>query len=179
MIDVKRPGDSIPKLAVSSSLEEWTKMGRVLFSRANYQQAVLCFERAGSSLLSDISRGYLLRKQARLLKVGSNERRRAFANAADALLACAQGDHSQSRTCFLRAGECYAEAQKNRKASDAFYNAGEFTRSAQYARKAAAFDRAIEIIREHPVDVAVAESIKSVCKIVYVREQKFEYAILI
>lgn len=151
-------------------------MGRILFSRGNYQQAVLCFERAGANLLREISRGYLLRKQARLLEVGSNKRKKAFLEAANTLLACAQGNHSQSRTCFLRAAECYTETQEDLKASDAFCNGGEFTRGAQYARRAGAFDRAMEIIRGNSVDKAIAENIKSVCKIVYVRDKQYRYA---
>jgi tetratricopeptide (TPR) repeat protein len=152
-------------------------MGRVLFSRGNYQQAVLCFERAGANLLRDISKGYLYRKKARLLEVGSNKRKLAFLEAANTLRACAQGEHSQSRTCFLRAAECYAEAREDRKASDAFYNGGDFTRSAQFARKAGAFDLALEVIRQHTIDEAVAESIVDVCKVVYVREREYRYLI--
>ncbi|CAG8575551.1 17069_t:CDS:2, partial [Acaulospora colombiana] len=154
---------------VASSREEWEKMGRILFSRANYQQATICFERAGLLLLRDICIAYHLRKTARLLQVGSDERKSTFSSAAEAFFKCAAGDHTQSQACYIKAGECFVEAGNHKEASDSFCMAGEFTKGAKQARLAAEFDRAIEIIQTSEVDQIVASAIVEVCKVVKAR----------
>jgi hypothetical protein len=162
-------------LIVASSSDEWAKMGRILFQRANYQQAILCFERAGSFLLRDICNAYHLRKTARLMQVGSDERKSSFSLAAEAFFKCASGDHTQSQACYLKAGECFVEAGNHKQASDAFCLGGEFTKGAKQARLAAEFDRAIEIIQSNDVDQVVASNIIEVCKVIYVRDKAFRY----
>jgi hypothetical protein len=162
-------------LTVASSRDEWEKMGRILFSRANYQQAIICFDRAGLGLLRDICNAYHLRKTARLIQVGSDERKSSFSLAAEAFFKCASGSHTQSQACYVKAGECFVEAGNHKQASDAFCLAGEFTKGAKQARLAADFDRAIEIIQSHNVDPPVASAIVEVCKVVYVREKAFLY----
>ena len=149
-------------------------MGRNLFARSNYQQAVVCFDRAELLLLRDISRAYHLRKQARLLEAGSSRRKTAFFDAGNHFSKCGAGDHEQSQKCYIRAGECYAEAGKDMEASDAFCKAKEFTKGAQHARKAANFDRAVEIIQSHPVEGFVAAKIVSVCQVQFLREKAFK-----
>lgn len=59
-------------------------------------------------------------------------------------------------------------------ASDAFYEARQFALAALQARKAAAFDRALEIVDNHVVEEDVATTIKSVCKMVFLRGKEFE-----
>lgn len=176
LIDIKRPGDDIPRLAVSSTPEEWYKMGRILFSRKNFQQAVVCFDRASDPLLSAISQAFHLRKLARVIEAGTDARKRSFLKAAKIFEECAQGSHDQSRVCWVRCAECYVEAGDDRKASDAYCAAEEFTKGAQYARKAAAFDRAVEIIQTSQVDEHVAASIRAVCQVVYLREKAYSKA---
>jgi hypothetical protein len=41
------PGSDVPRLAVSSTPQEWEKTGRTLFTNKRYIQAMHCFERAG------------------------------------------------------------------------------------------------------------------------------------
>jgi len=149
-------------------------MGRLLFSRGNFQQAVVCFDRANLLLLRDISRCYHLRKQARLLEAGSTQRKAAFLDAGNQFSQCGIVEHDQSQGCYLRAGECYVEAGKDMEASDAFYKAKEFTKGAQCARNAANFDRAVEIVRNHPVEESVATKIISVCRVHFLREKAFK-----
>lgn len=175
-IEVKRPGDHVPRLAVASTAVEWEKMGRILFARGNYQQAIVCFDRAELPLLREISRCYHLRKLARVLEVGTTQRKVAFSDAGDLFSKCAVGDHDQSRKCHTRAAECYAEAGRYREASDAFCKAKEFTKGAQHARKAADFDRAAEIVLSHPVDKEVGAVISGVCRIYFLRQKAFKKA---
>jgi tetratricopeptide (TPR) repeat protein len=158
---------------VSSSAEEWEKMGKLMFARENYQQAVVCFERAKKPLEASISNAYHLRKVARLLPEGSSSRKEGFNEAANAFYDCASGDHPQSRTCYLNAGKCYAEAGRDSEASKAYCCGGDFTKGAKHARMAGEFDRALQIIKGNAVDNTVATAIIEVCKVIYVREESY------
>jgi len=149
-------------------------MGRILFGRGNYQQAVVCFDRAGMQLLCEISRCFHLRKRARLLETGSAQRKDAFLDVANRFSQCAAGDHDQSEKCYLRAGECYAESGDDLKASDAFCKAKEFTKGALYARKGADFDRAAEIVQNYSVDEDVGTAIIGVCRVYFLRREAFK-----
>ena len=148
-------------------------MGRLLFARGNFQQAVICFTRAKLPLFRDISQCYYLREQARLLEA-RKARRKAFLEAGHQFSRCGIGEHDQSQGCYLRAGECYAEAGKDMEASDAFCKAKEFTKGAQFARKAANFDRALEIVQSHQVEESVAIKIIGVCRVQFLREKSFK-----
>jgi tetratricopeptide (TPR) repeat protein len=96
-------------------------MGKLMFARENYQQAVVCFERAKKPLEASISNAYHLRKVARLLQEGSSSRKEGFTEAANAFYDCAYGDHPQSQACYLSAGKCYAEAGRDSEASEAYW----------------------------------------------------------
>jgi hypothetical protein len=78
----------------------------------------------------------------------------------------------------MRSAECYIEANRLRRASDAYASAKEWTLAARWARMAGDFDRAVEIITEiKGVDEKVADSIIHVCKIVFARTEQMEYVI--
>lgn len=192
-IDVRKPGDPIPKLAgkfrltktwprflkgslVSSTLEEWAKSGTRFFSHSRYRQAELCFDRAGLTLERNISGAFRLRQEARLLERRSQQRQRTFKAAAEAFWKCAEMDRDQRNRCFIRSAECYVEAGHLRRASDAYCSAEEWTLAARYARMAGEFDRALEIIKEtQGVEERVADSITHVCKVVFARTGQIEY----
>ena len=150
-------------------------MGKLMFARENYQQAVVCFERAKQPLEASISNAYHLRKTARLLQEGSSSRKEGFTEAANAFYHCASGDHPQSQTCYLNAGKCYAEAGRDSEASKAYCLGGDFTKGAKHARMAGEFDRALQIIQDptNAVDNTVASAIVEVCKVIYVREESY------
>ena len=81
----------------------------------------------------------------------------------------------QKTLCFKRAAECYVEAEHLSEASDAYYQAEEWTMATRYARLAGKFDRALEIIREERgVEPSVANSIIQVCKVVFVQAKAIE-----
>jgi tetratricopeptide (TPR) repeat protein len=161
---------------VSSTLEEWAKTGRLLFSNGRYRQAKLCFDRAELPLERDISHAYHLRQDARPLERGSKQRKIAFLSAAKAFWVCGpKAEGVQKIRCFNRAAECYVEAEHLNQASDAYYHAKEWTMAARYARLAGKFDRAIEIIGEGGVDPLVANSITQVAKVFYLQAKQIEY----
>ena len=117
-----------------------------------------------------------MRQEARLLERGSKQRRAAFLSTANAFWACAsQAEGIQKTRCFNRAGEGYVEAEDLGQASDAYYQAEEWTMAARYARLAGNFDRAVEIIHEERgVDGQVANSIIQVSKVFYVQTKQME-----
>jgi len=191
LITIKEPGDPIPQLArqpcslfrrssthwnatETSTAADWENTGYKLFGRKNYQQAVICFDRAGKQLLCEISRCFHLRQRAQSLKAGSAQRKSAFLNVADHFIQCAGEDHDQSQKCYLRAGECYAESGNDLKASDAFCNAKDFTNGALCAQKAGKFDRAADIVENHPVDGDVRSKIMDACCEHFLRQKAFK-----
>jgi hypothetical protein len=163
--------------SVSSTLEEWKEKGHLFSRRGHFEHAVYCYNNANEPLLSRIANSRHLEKMAELIEEGTNARRQAFIMAATEFLACASVTYQQSdkqrKVCGFRAAKCYARAGQDRKASDVFYDSGYFTLAAQHARKAKAFDRALEIVQTCPVDDEVARTIKSVCQVVFLREQSF------
>lgn len=84
-------------------------------------------------------------------------------------------DQDQRTRWYIRSAECYTEADRLRRASDAYSYAEEWTLAARYARKAGEFDRALQIIKESQgVEEKVADSIIHVCKVVFARTEQME-----
>ena len=84
-------------------------------------------------------------------------------------------DQGQRTQCYVRSAECYVEAGRLHRASDAYYYAEEWTLAAHYARMAGEFDRALQIIKESQgVEEKVADSIIHVCKVVFARTEQME-----
>jgi tetratricopeptide (TPR) repeat protein len=163
----------VPRLAVSSTAEEWAKSGRTLFRSKRYYQAMHCFERAEMPRETAIAHAYLLRDTARNLLGGSktqaSERAQAFADAADAFVQCAKREQSEERATYFRvAGECFAQANEHLKAGQAFYEASEYTLSARQYRKGDHFDEAVEVVQNHDVDPAFAATLVDVAKFYYI-----------
>jgi ATP/maltotriose-dependent transcriptional regulator MalT len=95
---------------------------------------------------------------AELIEEGTNPRRQAFIMAAGEFLECASVTYQQSDKQRKVCG---------RRASDVFYDSGYFTFAAQHARKAKAYDRALEIVQTCPVDDEVTKTINSVCQVIF------------
>lgn len=127
------------------------------------------------ALERNLSHAFLLRQEARLLERRSQQRQRAFEEAADVFRTCAEMDQGQRTRCFTLSAESYVEANCLCRASDAYYYAKEWTLAARYARMAGEFDRALEIIKESQgVDPKVADSIIHVCKVVFARDAQMQ-----
>jgi hypothetical protein len=114
-------------------------------------------------------------RNARLLERRSQQRQLTFEEAAEAFWKCAEMDQGQRTRCFIRSAECYVEADRLRRASDAYFHAKKWTLAARYARMAGEFDRALQIIKESQgVEEKVANSIIHVCKVVFARTEQME-----
>jgi tetratricopeptide (TPR) repeat protein len=157
LIRICTPGMEVPRLAVSSTVEEWEKSGnadlltrgafaqlclrpgRTLFRSKRYLQAMHCFDRAGLPREMAVAEAYLHRENARTLTGGTKqlegERARAFVVAADEFVRCAQEAVNEKQAYYRAAGECYAQANQHKAAGKAFLDATEYTLSARHYRK--------------------------------------------
>ncbi|CAA7264670.1 unnamed protein product [Cyclocybe aegerita] len=179
------PGTDVPRLAVSSSPEEWEKSGRTLFTNKRYLQAMHCFERAALPREVRVSHTYYLREQARSVKAtGSrqsiSERQEAFLAAAEAFKECAVStiNAKEKRAYLHNAGDCFEHAQEDFKAAEVYKQAGEFTTAAKLYRKCAKFDEAVEIITQNrqAVDSNVAQNIVEIAKLFYFKNNELSKA---
>ena len=177
------PGTDVPRLAVSSSPEEWEKSGKTLFQNKRYLQAMHCFERAGLNREVAVSNTYYLREQARstpshISKQSSSLREKAFAIAADAFLLCAVSATTvKEKKAYLRsAADCFENALDDFKAAHAYAQAEEFTTAAKLYRKCAKFDEAVEIVTNHRsfIELEVAENIIDVARLFYFKSGELE-----
>lgn len=172
------PGSDVPRLAVSSSPQEWGATGVDLFQRKQYLQAMECFERAGLHREVDVCRAYSLRERAQSVPISSQKNgdalaKAAFVAAAEAFITCAEAASKdmERRGYFRIAGECYIKNDDNSRAAELFLRAKEYTLAAQHYRKAGLFDVAVEVIQTHREDIPpdVVESIVDVARLVYFR----------
>ena len=141
-------------------------------------QAIKCYERAGLDRETKVAEAYYAREQARAKVKDDTSRIPAFRAVAAQFRDCAAiSNKRKEKSAYYRiAAECYLAATDIRRAAQAYLDAGEYTLSAQYFRKANAFDKAVEVVQTHEpfVDTDVAESILSVAKLYYCREKILE-----
>ena len=177
------PGTDVPRLAVSSSPEEWEKSGKTLFQNKRYLQAMHCFERAGLNREAVVSNTYYLRERARSTpthgsKRSSSLREKAFAIAADAFLSCVVSAITvKEKKAYLRgAADCFENALDDFKAAHAYAQAEEFTTAAKLYRKCAKFDEAVKIVTNHRpfIELEVAENIIDVARLFYFKSGELE-----
>ncbi|EIN13316.1 P-loop containing nucleoside triphosphate hydrolase protein [Punctularia strigosozonata HHB-11173 SS5] len=176
------PGTDVPKLAVSSTVEEWATAAEALFRSKRFMQAMHAYERAEMQREAAVSHAYHLRDKARSTTTGvlkaARARKEAFAKAARAFLTSAEGATKEKIAYYKIAGQCFVEAEDDVSAAKAFLHAREYTSAAQHFRKAGLFDDAISVIRDHKNDVAeeVAERIVNVARIHYFENEQLEKA---
>lgn len=169
--------DEVPRLATSSTPEEWAATARTLFDNRRYLQARRCYERADLLRESGVAYAYYLREQARgtakTRKTTDNARTTAFIAAAEAFLESATqpSTRKESVAYHRNAAECFIEAGDERRAADAYLRAEEFTRSAKLYRKAGSFDEAVHVVQTYRQKIAEddAEAILDVAKLHYVK----------
>ncbi|KAI0353177.1 hypothetical protein OH77DRAFT_1497420 [Trametes cingulata] len=174
------PGTPIPRLAVTSSKEEWEEVAWSLFQKRQYSEAELAFERARLPREKRVAHAYYLRDLAQSAPVVSGTTRRgsasdtdrstavadAFKHAADEAIAT---DDKQSYSRI--AGEYYVRAGDNRQAAVAFYLAGHYESAAKQYRAAGMFEEAVDVVRRHQenISVPISEGIISVARLQFLR----------
>ncbi|GBE78672.1 predicted protein [Sparassis crispa] len=176
------PGTDVPRLAMSSTPEEWKMTALALFNDRRYSQAMHCYERASLPREKAVAHAYYLREQARSTPASTRgdgmTQSKAFTTAAEAFWGSAEEAFLEKRSYFRIAAECYSISGDDGKAAHAYFNASEFTLSAKSYRKAGLFDEAVGVIRVHreAMNQDVVESIIDVSRTIYLRERKLKQA---
>ncbi|KAJ6498051.1 P-loop containing nucleoside triphosphate hydrolase protein [Mycena vitilis] len=175
------PGTDTPKLAISSTAEEWEEQGRKLFANKRYQQSKHCFERALLPRQAAMAGAYYLRAEARKCPAGSSRRviearRTAFLEAALAFVDCAQED--KTLAYFRIAAECFEDAGDDLQAAQIYRDAKEYTRSTELYRKLGNFDEAVDNVANHREEIRpdVVANVTNVARLFYFKEHKLERA---
>ena len=174
------PGTDIPRLAVSSTPEEWKAFGHDLFKHKRYPQAMHCFTRASRPWMAAICEAFQLREVARA-KVGVaplKVQQDAFLTAADAFVAVARANDAPPNGApsvkdklqyYRNAADCYVRASDHRKAADAYLGAHEYDLAARGFRKVGLFDKMLEVLDKHfqKIPSESSEELYTVCRLFY------------
>jgi hypothetical protein len=168
-----KPGTKIPKLAISSSPEEWAYQGMRLFEQKKWAESKLCFERAQEPDKVAIAEAYLRREKAERtgLDTKSNVKLRnlRFCEAAKAFLQCSEFAGRKRVLDFTRlAGNCYEKASEFVLAAGSYYAARCLNDAVRCYRNADRYDEAVDIVQsEQGVDPLLKEDTIRVAKIFY------------
>ncbi|KAF8594570.1 P-loop containing nucleoside triphosphate hydrolase protein [Ceratobasidium sp. AG-I] len=180
LVSLCGPEDPMPQLGVSSSEADWAKSGRLLFNKGLYPQAMFCFEKADLLVERDIASAYQARKNARLLLAKDRQTRRAaFRDAAKNFLDCAiLSKGKQQTSCYLRAAECYLQAEEWKSAAESFLSANEFDQSAKNFRRAGCFSEAVGVVKQHRPDMTagLADEIYGIARLQFLRKSQYQQA---
>ncbi|TFK38654.1 hypothetical protein BDQ12DRAFT_96280 [Crucibulum laeve] len=186
-IKVCFPGDKIPRLAVSSTPQEWSARGKELFERKRYSLAKHCYDRAIMPHEAAIASAYAIRDAVRKQTTGTTRqalerRQKGYQDAADAFLSCAEQESGKYRSEYFRiSGQCFEEASQDMLAAWAYLKGQEYSLAARAFRKVGMFDEAVEIVREHEMEMEphVVQNVKDVARLVYSSRQETQKAILL
>ena len=172
------PGTDVPRLAMSSTAEDWAKTALSLFNNRRYMQAMHCYERAGLAREKAVAYAYYLREVARSTSVTRGDTTAqavAFIAAAEAFIASAKDAVMETKAYYRIAAECYVHAGDDHKAARAYVAATEYTLAAQHYRKAGMFDEAVDLISRHGdcIDGPTLESVRNVARLFYFTRSDF------
>ncbi|THU96851.1 hypothetical protein K435DRAFT_754482 [Dendrothele bispora CBS 962.96] len=174
------PEMDVPKLATSSTPEEWDKQGRNLFQRKKYAEAKHCFERAHLPERAAIANAYILRTKAQAIppdtKANRQTRHQMFCSAAEAFDECSESASYKRRLDFLRlGGDCYKSGDELILAARAYQNAKQFTDAVICYRDISHFDEAIDIVKSeaNSVDQDIVDNVTRLAKLFYFNEVQF------
>ncbi|KAK0198014.1 hypothetical protein F5146DRAFT_1130958 [Armillaria mellea] len=166
-------GSDAPRLASSSTPEEWAAEGRELFNAKRFFQAKHCYIKAGIPLLASIAGAYDLRAKARKV-IGTStqkmlERRSCFAEAANSFFECAKvtkaSTYSKDSMIYLRiSGECFEQADKKYQAAQIYCRIQDYTHAAELYRDIGRFDEAVAIVKGHK-DKVLLKVVQNVIKL--------------
>ncbi|PBK59143.1 hypothetical protein ARMSODRAFT_1027641 [Armillaria solidipes] len=175
LINNYTPGSDAPRLASSSTPEEWASKGRELFNRKQFSHAKHCYIRANLPILASIAGAHDLRAKARKV-IGTSkpkvlERRSCFVAAADSFLECAKVNmNSKESMTYLRiSGQCFEQADQKYRAAQVFFRAQEYTHAAELYRDIGKFDEAVKIVKDHEDETSptVVESVVKLARLAY------------
>jgi tetratricopeptide (TPR) repeat protein len=183
------PGGDVPRLAVSSTPEEWEKAGHTLLDNQRYLQAMHAFERAGLALEVKISKTHYLREVAQSIQAFNKEtrsaKRDAFCSVANSFLECAHDTKGNERriffhnaaACFEKAGSYNDNTEDYGKAARAYEDAQEYPSAVGLYRKTEMFDEAVNVVQNYRQQVGeeLANNVQEVARLFYFKNKEFRW----
>ncbi|KAJ3997585.1 hypothetical protein F5050DRAFT_1750599 [Lentinula boryana] len=167
-----KPGTNTPKLATSSTPEDWARQGRILFDRKKWIEAKHCFARALQPENVAIAEAYHLRKEAErssLDKYNMKLRNAQFRKAAEAFYKCSRSAGRKRMLDFVKlSGSCYEKAGEFLLAARNYELARRFNDAIRCYRKVDHYDEAVRIAQtETNVEPLLAADTIRVAKMLY------------
>ncbi|KAH6876648.1 hypothetical protein BKA70DRAFT_1576722 [Coprinopsis sp. MPI-PUGE-AT-0042] len=189
-IQICKPGSDVPRLAVSSSPEEWEKTARTLFANRRYLQAVHALQRAGLEREGRIAHTHYVREEARAINATNKElmiaKQTAFVLAAESFLECATTSRGNERRvfyhnaadCFERAAQIFNTPLEAARAAAAYEIAEEYNDAVRLYRKHDKFDEAVNIVTAHrdKVKPDLAQNVVDVARVFYFKQKELKKA---
>ncbi|SJL05199.1 uncharacterized protein ARMOST_08565 [Armillaria ostoyae] len=186
LINNYTPGSDAPRLASSSTQEEWAAEGHELFNAKHFSQAKHCFDKAKLPFQASIANAYDLRAKARKV-IGTSrqnvlERLSCFAKAAVSFEECARASSKarpkDSMTYFRICGECFEQADQKDRAAEIFLKAKEYTHAAELYRDIGKFDEAVKIVKDHEDEMSliVVENVIKLARLAYFSKRQMTKA---
>lgn len=162
-----------PRLVTSSS-HEWSQRAQQYFSKGLFSEAALAFKNAGMDWWERVAMAYGKRQATMRLPPHHPLRQSSFSTVAQEFERLAGGpegvDNPTTRDhLFLNAGECYAAVSNHGASASAFITGKRYTEAAYHYRMAGSFGKAVDVIKRHPVNSEIAESITYTAKTVYTK----------
>ncbi|KIJ45080.1 hypothetical protein M422DRAFT_207261 [Sphaerobolus stellatus SS14] len=183
LIQICRPGDPLPKLAVKSTPEQWARQGHALFKQKLFRHAAQCFSHAGLVLERCIALAYLQRqtaKRSNLQHGKTTATAAAYGRAAEQFIVCANmAVNATMRTrYFVMGAEMFSLAELPVKAGQTYFIAGRFTEAVHHFKKAKMYEEAAEITLLHgdQVDSKLAEECTRIAKVYWHRQGQLQKA---
>ncbi|KAG8942980.1 hypothetical protein FRC04_003266 [Tulasnella sp. 424] len=166
--------EAVPQIGVTSSSHEWSQRAQQYFSKRLFSEAALAFKNAGMDWWERVAMAYGERQATMRQLQHHPHRQSSFSTVArrfERLAESPEGDDNPSTRdhLFLNAGECYAAVSNHGASASAFLNSKRYTEAAYHYRMAGSFEKAVDVIKRHPVNSEVAESITYTAKTVYTK----------
>lgn len=156
--------------------DEWAIQAQEYFSKSLFLEAAFCFRKAKMTWWTDVAQAYGDRQEAMRLAENHPNRLPAFLEVARTFDHLAQegnitGGSESSRLLYLNAAESYVVLFDHAPAANAFLKARRYMDAAYHYRMAGMFDEAIEVMKLHPIDPDLAESITYAAKFVFTKKK--------
>ncbi|KAF8588487.1 hypothetical protein K439DRAFT_1335105 [Ramaria rubella] len=184
LIQLCRPNDPLPKLAVKSTPEQWAQQGHALFKSKHFKHAMLCFERAVLPFERSVAEAYLLRELALRLSLQHGHKdatANACLKAAESFLVCVNLSLSEvRRTRYLAlAADLYSLGNHVVEAAKTYLSAQRFTQAAQHFMRARLYEEAADVALYHrsQMDSKLADKCMGVVKLYLHREGHLRKAV--
>ncbi|VDB86803.1 unnamed protein product [Peniophora sp. CBMAI 1063] len=166
-----------------SAAKDWARTAGRLFTRRNYEEAALAFERAGDERRARLSEAFLAKKSAGS-NPGGRRRREAYEAAASRLLVCAAeaSIENEIKGIFGAVADCYVELNDHERAAGAFEQAHLWSKAADHYFKAKALDKAVALVKEDKarmraeIDGRVRNKIVETAKCAYLESLRIQEA---